>query len=151
MSPSIAPALHDSKTELTKLWREVQATMSTPIKIYELYPRRGSFSVKTDDYDGTMLTVAATSVRQAYAMAHHDNWISADDVHPVGIVSIDRRHTGTTLWCGCSGHGVTGGSVRHGAGITALRKAIEAHRCPRRQPPTLRQRLQAAAASAQEA
>ena len=123
--------------------------MSTRIKIFELYPHHGSFSVKTADYQGTAIVVAATSVRQAYALAHRDIWITPTDQHLVGIVSKYRPHTGTRLWCGCAGHGVTGGSVPHGAGITALRRAIEAHHCPRRQPPTLRQRLLAAASRTQ--
>jgi hypothetical protein len=83
-------------------------------------------------------------VRQAYAVAHKDVWIDPEVDHPVGIVSVCRRGTGTTLWCGCSGHHVTGGQVRHGAGIRALRKAIEAHHCHRQQS-SLRDRLLAAA------
>lgn len=39
-------------------------------KVYALFPHGGSFSVKTIDYHGTELSVAATSVRQAYALAH---------------------------------------------------------------------------------
>ena len=37
----------------------------TPTKVYVLFPHGGSFSVKTIDYHGTELSVAATSVRQA--------------------------------------------------------------------------------------
>ncbi|OBG87867.1 hypothetical protein H8Z59_20335 [Mycolicibacterium fortuitum] len=117
--------------------------MST-LKAYELFPHRGGFSAKTVHYQGTKFTVAATSVRQAYALAYQRAWIHAHDRQPVGIVSICRVGTGTTLWCGCSGHSVTGGQVRHGAGITAIRKAIEGHHCPRRVV-GLRQRLVAAA------
>ncbi|MCU1697354.1 MAG: hypothetical protein JWR34_3417 [Mycobacterium sp.] len=113
------------------------------IKAYEIYPCFGSFSVRSVDYSGTKFTVAATTVRQAYAVAHKKTWINPTDSHPVGIVSIYRRGTGTTLWCGCSGHDVTGGQVRHGAGITALRKAINAHPCPWPQR-SLRDRLLAA-------
>lgn len=120
------------------------------IRVYDLFPYWGGFSVKTVDYQGTTLTVAATSVRQAYALAYKYIWIVPADHHPVGIVSIERGTTGTTLWCGCSGHNVTGGYVPHGAGITALRKAIEAHQCPR-QVPSLRDRLRAAARRQQEA
>jgi hypothetical protein len=109
------------------------------IKAYELYPYHGSFSVKTIDYHGTKITVA-----------HQDTWINPVDHRPVGIVSIYRRNTGTTLWCDCSGHKFTGGYVHHGADITALRKAIEAHHCPR-QECTLGHRLQAAATAEQQA
>lgn len=119
--------------------------MST-IKAYELYPRRGGFSVKTADYNGTTFTVAAISVRQAYALAHRRAQINPNDERPVGVLSIYRVGTGTTLWCGCSGHNVTGGQVRHGAGITAIRKAIQAHGCPNRVA-SLRDRLVAAAAT----
>lgn len=105
-------------------------------KVYELYPRWGSFSVQTVDYHGTAYLVAATSVRQAYAVAHKDIWIDPNDDHPVGIVAIYRRDTGPTLWCGCSGHRVEGGQPAHGAGVRALRAAIESHNghCPHRQP-----------------
>lgn len=120
-----------------------------PIKVYDLYPRWGGFSVKTIDYFGTVLSVAATSVRQAYAVAYKEIWIDSDDVRPVGIVSIYCTGTGTTLWCGCLGHDNMGGIVRHGDGITALRRAIESHHCARRRP-TLRQRLLAAAAATKQ-
>jgi hypothetical protein len=132
-----------------------QVCMSaSKIRIYELFPLwRGGFSVKTIDYDGTTLTVAATSVRQAYALAYKESWIDPVDIdlvgiHLVGIVSIERRTSGIKLWCGCHGHNLTGGYVPHGAGITALRKAIEAHQCPRRVP-SLRDRLLAFAAPKQ--
>jgi hypothetical protein len=106
-------------------------------------------SVKAVDYRGIKLTVAATSVRQVYALAYRDTWISPMDQRPVGIVAICRRTTGTTLWCGCPGHDVTGGHVRHGAGVTALRGAINAHDCPR-QERTLRHRLLVAATTERE-
>jgi hypothetical protein len=99
------------------------------IKVYELYPLGLGFSVQTIDYHGTALMVAATSVRQAYAVAHKRIWIDPEHTYPVGIVSTYRRATGFTLWCGCTGHSVTGGAVEHGAGIRALRAAIDAHHC----------------------
>jgi hypothetical protein len=106
-------------------------------KVYELYPCWGSFSVKTVDHHGTAYLVAATSVRQAYAVAHKRVWINPQDTHPVGIVLIYTRDKGPTLWCGCSGHSVTGGQPGHGAGICALRAAIESHNghCPHRRLP----------------
>lgn len=111
-------------------------------KIYELYPRRGSFSTKTVDYHGNAYSVAATSIRQAFAVAHADLWINSHDTHPVGIVAIYSAATGLTLWCGCRGHDLTGGHVQHGAGITTLRAAIKVHEasCPNRVP-SLRERL----------
>jgi len=105
-------------------------TPRRPTKVYELYPQGfGFFWVQTVDYHGTALMVAATSVRQAYAVAHKRVWINPEHEHPVGIVSKYHRDTGYTLWCGCSGHSVTGGDVGHGAGIRALRAAIDAHHC----------------------
>lgn len=123
--------------------------MSNAIKAYELFPHWGSFSTKTVDYNGTKYTVAATSMRQAYALAHQSSWIHPTDERPVGILSIYRRATGTTLWCGCSGHNVTGGQARHGAGVRAIRKAVEAHDCPNRVA-SLRDRLQAAAVTTEQ-
>jgi hypothetical protein len=104
--------------------------MTGTTKIYTLYPAFGGFSVKTADYHGVELLVAAVSVRQAYAVAHRDVWINPARDHPVGIVSVYRQDIGPTLWCGCTGHHVHVG-VRHGDGIRALRAAINAHRCPR--------------------
>jgi hypothetical protein len=124
--------------------------MSTnTIKVYDLFPHRGGFSVKTVDYQGIKLTVSATSVRQAYALAYGDIWISPTDQRPVGIISICRRTTGTTLWCGCCGHDLAGRDIPHGAGITVLRNAIETHQCTR-QMSSLRHRLLAAAAPTQK-
>jgi hypothetical protein len=111
-------------------------TMPGTLKVYTLFPHFGSYSVQTVDYHGTELCVAATNVRQAYAVAHKDIWINPDHPRPVGIVSIYSRDTGTTLWCGCAGHHVHGG-VRHGDGIRALRAAINAHDCPRHHQPTI--------------
>jgi hypothetical protein len=110
--------------------------MTGTTKIYTLFPCFGSYSVQTVDYHGTELFVAATSVRQAYAVAHKDIWIDPARDHPVGIVAIYSRDVGTTLWCGCHGHHVHGG-VRHGDGIRALRAAISAHDCPRHHQPTI--------------
>lgn len=104
-------------------------TGGRPIRIYHLYPCGDAFSVQTVNYHGTEITVSAISIQQAYAVAYKDSWINPSDTHPVGIVSIYRRTTGTTLWCGCRGHHVIDGQVRHGAGIRALREAINAHHC----------------------
>ena len=48
--------------------------------------------MKTIDYNGIAYRVAATSVRQAYAVAHKGVWIDAADEHPVGIVCIYCRN-----------------------------------------------------------
>jgi hypothetical protein len=92
-------------------------------------PVRRKLLGQTVDYHGTVITVSAVSVQQAYAVAYKNVWIDPDDTHPVGIVSIHRNLTGTTLWCGCSGHHIIDGQVRHGAGVRALREAINAHHC----------------------
>lgn len=57
-------------------------------RVYTLFPYGGSFSCRTADYCGTEYTVAATSIRQAYAVAHQRVWINSEAEHPVGIVSI---------------------------------------------------------------
>jgi hypothetical protein len=102
---------------------------NAPTRVYVLFRRGGGFSAKTIDYHGTSISVAATSIRQAYAVAHKDIWIDPEHKYPVGIVSTYQRDKGTTLWCGCSGHSVKGGQPKHGAGVRALRVAIEAHSC----------------------
>lgn len=109
--------------------------MSSPsLRVYVLYPRFGRFSVQSIDYHGTLLYVAARSVRQAYALAHGDEWIHPQFPSPVGIVARFDAECGRTLWCGCSGHDVSGGHVGHGDGVRALRRAILAHQqdCPRK-------------------
>ncbi|MCF6391040.1 hypothetical protein L2K20_29120 [Mycobacterium sp. MBM] len=118
-------------------------------RIYELYPLRHTFSVKISDYSGTTYSVAAASIKQAFAVAHGDTWIDPNATHPVGVVAIYKVPTGLTLWCGCSGHDLTGGRVRHGVGVTALRAAIKFHdaSCPNRVP-SLRERLLSARRSA---
>ena len=111
-------------------------------RVYELYPRFGTFTVQTIHYRGTAYVVAATSVRQAYAVAHQNIRIDPTHPHPVGIVSIYHRDSGHTLWCGCSGHHFDGAVPTRGAGIRALREAVQSHNneCPHRQL-TLAERL----------
>lgn len=105
--------------------------MDNKLRIYVLYPFLGSFSVEAVNDPGRSLSISATSVRQAYALAHGDHWICANDPTPIGIVSAYSCVRGTKLWCGCSGQNVTGGHVSRGDGIRAVRKAIAAHDCPR--------------------
>lgn len=50
----------------------------TPTKVYELYPYLSGFSVKRVDYHGIAMSVAATSVSQAYAVAHKNVWIDPE-------------------------------------------------------------------------
>lgn len=115
--------------EAIKAANAKRSASHTPTRIYTLFPVGLGFSSQMVDYHGTKLMVAATSIRQAYAVAHKKIWIDPTHRYPVGIVSIYDRHDGTTLWCGCSGHSVRGGRVKHGAGIRALRAAIDAHHC----------------------
>lgn len=112
------------------------------VRVYILFPRWGSFSVKIEDYRGVVYTVAATNVRQAYAVAHNNVWINPEVIRPVGVISICDGEAGTTLSCGCSGHEVIGGTPAHAAGIRAIRVAIDAHNshCPNRRP-SLAERL----------
>ena len=115
---------------------------ATRVRVYVLFPYRGSFSVKTEDYRGVVYTVAATNVRQAYAVAHNKVRIDPEESDPVGIISICDGGTGTTLWCGCAGHEVIGGTPAYAAGIRAIRIAIDTHNehCPNRRP-SLAERL----------
>lgn len=83
----------------------------------------------TADYSGVIVKVAATSIKQAYALAYKGVWITPTDSHPVGIVSIYRDTDGIELWCGCRGHDVFSGPPRHGAGVRRIRNAIDTHTC----------------------
>lgn len=95
------------------------------IKVYHLYPTGSRYSTRVNDYCGTVVAVAATSIRQAYALAYNKRWIDPDARYPIGVVSIHHRD-GITLWCGCSGHHL-GFGVEHMDGVTALRQAIADH------------------------
>jgi hypothetical protein len=44
------------------------------LKIYDLYPYAGTFSTQTAEYGGSVYKVAATSIRQAYALSHKGLW-----------------------------------------------------------------------------
>lgn len=109
------------------------SSLMTSLRIYVLYSHLGSFSVKSIDSNGSLCNVSARSVREAYALAHGDEWIHPRLPEPIGIVSHQDSDSGRTLWCGCSGHTVTGGHVSRGDGIRALRRAILVHTqaCPR--------------------
>lgn len=106
-------------------------TTTKRIRVYELFPNGVSISCKTENYSGTVMAVAAGSIRQAYACAYNDSWINPKHRYPVGIISVHGRDQRPVLWCGCEGYGPS-----HGAGITALRNMIDAHnrRCPKDRP-----------------
>jgi hypothetical protein len=65
--------------------------MPGTIKVYTLFPHFGSYSVQTVDYHGTELTVAATSVRQAYAVAHKNVWINPSALTHAAIGGVAPR------------------------------------------------------------
>jgi hypothetical protein len=106
-----------------------------PIRVYHLFHCSRGFSVQPIDYGGTVIIVSAVTVRQAYALGFKSVWIDPRDDYPIGIIAIHRKLT-ATLWCGCKGHGLSGGQVRRGAGIQAVPAAIGAHRqvCERPYP-----------------
>lgn len=71
------------------------------IKLYELYPTFGKFSVKTVDYRGDVIGVAAVSVKQALYFAYKGAWAN-DPETPLGIVWECRKHRtpDTVMWTG---------------------------------------------------
>lgn len=100
-----------------------------PIKVYALYPTdNGGYSAQSVLYVGIYYTVAATSIRQAYAMAYGEIWADPNDDYPVGLLLRYRRDFGQTLGCGCRGHNRMA-DPKHGAGIQAIRQALRNHNC----------------------
>jgi hypothetical protein len=55
------------------------------VRVYELYPVGGGYSVKTIDYEGVIYAIAATSVKQAYYFAYNEVW-AKDAEKPRGIL-----------------------------------------------------------------
>jgi hypothetical protein len=88
------------------------------VKVYELFPVAGRFSNQTVDYAGATVAVAATSSKQAHALAHKDVWASDPD-DPLGILWTYQRGGSPdhTLF---NGDRVYGNQVRHGAGKRAI-------------------------------
>ena len=94
-----------------------------------LFPHGGSFSVKTIDYHGTELSVAATSVRQAYALAYKGIWIDPEHTYPTGIVCIyDGHRLHLVVWLLVVMTSPVDSQVT-APGYAALRAEIDAHHC----------------------
>lgn len=64
---AVQEAIERAKVERAKAERY---TSRTPTKVYEIYPRGLGFSVKTVDYHGTAMMVAATSARRPAWAGH---------------------------------------------------------------------------------
>lgn len=65
--------------------------MSTTVRAYALYPNeRGGFSNRSVHYSGTIVLVAATSIKQAYALAHK-GLRATDPDDPLGILYVRRK------------------------------------------------------------
>lgn len=101
--------------------------MNKPVKVYELYPANGGLSVKTVDYHGLIIAVAAVSVKQAYYFASNNVWADKPE-EPLGIIwTYDKWKNGPdhTFWNGTTGYGLTGygeTSPQHGEGKKAISK-----------------------------
>lgn len=100
------------------------------MRLYTLYPKGGSFSNKTIDYQGTELSIAAESIKQAFYFAHNLAW-SAGPESPAGIVEHYQRGGGERgwhrLWCGCRIHGGIG--LRNAMPKTEIVGAMRSHTC----------------------
>jgi hypothetical protein len=89
--------------------------MNKPVKVYELYPANGGLSVRTIDYRGEIMAVAAVSVKQAYYYASNDIWADNPD-EPAGILwTYDKWESingpDHTFWNGTKAYG--GGGINH--------------------------------------
>jgi len=106
----------------------VEATLTSRIRIYEIYPGPTGLSAQTEDYHGAFYIVAAVSIRQAYWLASHMRWAGGPD-NLTGVIEFYQRGGAPegwhTLWDGCRIHHGTG--IRHGATITATRRAMQSH------------------------
>lgn len=97
------------------------------IKVYELYPVGNRFSATRGDYRGTAVQVAATSLRQAIALAHRGGWADLTSARPVGMLDMYQSGRGHRAACGCTGWDVP--RYTHGKGIRHIRECIASHRC----------------------
>jgi hypothetical protein len=84
-------------------------------RVYELYPVPGGFSNQTTDYMGTIVAVAATSSKQAHALAHKKVWAN----NPVGALWVYQRGTPPDHKL-FNGDRVVGKQVGSGAGKRAI-------------------------------
>lgn len=81
-----------------------------PIRVYELYPSGDGFSVQTSDYEGKIIAVVASSIKQAYYYAYNNVWAN-DAKNPFGIIwtynkwLIDYDHK---FFDGTTGYGMGG-------------------------------------------
>jgi hypothetical protein len=92
--------------------------MSDSVKLYELYPVPGGFSNQTADYSGTTVAVAATSNKQAHALAHKKAWATDPD-NPLGVLWVYRKGESPDHEL-FNGDRVYGSQLRHGAGKRAV-------------------------------
>jgi len=99
--------------------------MASRVRVYTIFPRRdGSFSTKTADYDGRSISVAAKSVKQAYWLAGNGVWADSAE-SPVGVLSEYVKPKGTRYWYDPASFAHSGPSFEHGAGVRAIRSAME--------------------------
>lgn len=98
------------------------------MRIYQLYPAGGRFSNKSIDYTGVAYYVLASSIKQAYYLAYHNEW--SGGICAPGIVDVYTRG-GTVvnegwhqLWDGCRIHGTF---VSHGDRSTKVSNMMQEH------------------------
>lgn len=100
------------------------------MRLYTLYPTGCSFSNKTVDYQGTELSIAAESIKQAFHFAYNQSWSDGPD-SPAGIVELYQRGGGKRgwhqLWCGCRIHGGIG--LRNAMPRSEIVNAMRSHSC----------------------
>lgn len=98
------------------------------IRVYEIYPRKGGgFSTQTNDYHGVLIRVSATSINQAYAKAHANQWATSGS-YPVGILGWYSRGHGYKMWKDqpYDEHYRVAELPRNEQGVTVIRDFLEA-------------------------
>lgn len=82
---------------LPRIPHHIKRPMSTSIRTYQLYPTVNGYSNRSVDYRGTVVTIAAKSIKQAYYLAGNGIWFG-DENAPVGILEWYRRGKGSIYW-----------------------------------------------------
>lgn len=96
------------------------------IKVYELFPTIKGFTNSVLGYSGSIVAIAAVSIKQAYYFGFNGVWAD-NDGRPLGIVwKYERGRPGGDHQL-ASGEWTypNGGAPRHGDGVRAVTQFLE--------------------------
>lgn len=99
------------------------------MKVYRVYGYPGgSRSIRAIHYHGALLSVFASSAKEALEIVGNNIWLS--DTYTVGILEFyERNKNGSLLSCGCRVHGSP--VFDHGFGKRKVNALLKEHNCPK--------------------